>query len=167
MLYNVITYRPPNPPPNRVCHVMKRSYLIVGLVALPTCVLLIVGYIAGPPRILWPTNDEPQMLTSNTQQHIERTSFRDKNLHIEHNKLLPYQFPYLVSWPTLADQLEDDFTKCQGTAPFIEAFDYLKTFKNPCWREKTYYGNVSCLPYFYLAGFSKSGTTGYKKSFPK
>ncbi|PVD32533.1 hypothetical protein C0Q70_07973 [Pomacea canaliculata] len=36
-------------------------------------------------------------------------------------------------------------------------FEYVKGSKNPCWHSAA--GRLSCVPYFYLAGVSKSGTS--------
>ncbi|XP_067686793.1 carbohydrate sulfotransferase 15-like [Haliotis asinina] len=36
--------------------------------------------------------------------------------------------------------------------------DFLPDYKNPCWRLKST-GELNCLPYFYIAGFAKCGTT--------
>ncbi|XP_046575309.1 carbohydrate sulfotransferase 15-like [Haliotis rubra] len=40
----------------------------------------------------------------------------------------------------------------------IKKHDFLTEYKNPCWRNHNT-GELKCLPYFYLAGFAKCGTT--------
>lgn len=39
----------------------------------------------------------------------------------------------------------------------MKPFDYIKEFKNPCWKEED--GHLHCLPYFMLIGMDKCGTT--------
>ncbi|KAK7102532.1 uncharacterized protein [Littorina saxatilis] len=43
-----------------------------------------------------------------------------------------------------------------GRYPFVGPFPYVKKSKNPCWRQG---GKLTCVPYFFLVGVSKSGTT--------
>ncbi|KAK7471388.1 hypothetical protein BaRGS_00035940 [Batillaria attramentaria] len=38
-------------------------------------------------------------------------------------------------------------------------FPFFNNFRNPCWYEENSSLGMSCLPYFYLAGFPKCGTT--------
>ena len=47
---------------------------------------------------------------------------------------------------------------------FIGPFQYLSNYKNPCWRRKFKTSTVvSCVPYFYLIGSPKSGSTDVYK----
>ncbi|XP_025108548.1 carbohydrate sulfotransferase 15-like isoform X2 [Pomacea canaliculata] len=40
-----------------------------------------------------------------------------------------------------------------------EPRQYLNSTKNPCWFDNSTYPNLLCLPYFYVAGVAKSGTS--------
>ncbi|XP_071103186.1 carbohydrate sulfotransferase 15-like [Haliotis cracherodii] len=40
----------------------------------------------------------------------------------------------------------------------MKKHDFLADYRNPCWRNPNT-GRLKCLPYFYLAGFAKCGTT--------
>ncbi|XP_076448652.1 carbohydrate sulfotransferase 15-like [Babylonia areolata] len=59
------------------------------------------------------------------------------------------------------------FPPCRETPPrremvtFVERPKYLKNSKNPCWYADTKAGikRLKCVPYFYLAGVAKAGTT--------
>ncbi|XP_025092982.1 carbohydrate sulfotransferase 15-like isoform X2 [Pomacea canaliculata] len=44
-----------------------------------------------------------------------------------------------------------------GPYKYVGPFEYVKGSKNPCWHSAA--GRLSCVPYFYLAGVSKSGTS--------
>ncbi|XP_076469288.1 carbohydrate sulfotransferase 15-like [Babylonia areolata] len=48
--------------------------------------------------------------------------------------------------------------------PFVEPQRYVNSSKNPCWYEKGVRGRaLRCVPYFYLAGVAKCGTTDLAK----
>lgn len=53
-------------------------------------------------------------------------------------------------------------TKTEDRHGFIGPFDYIVTSKNPCWNDTSYISHahqLHCLPYFFLAGVSKCGST--------
>ncbi|XP_012936462.2 uncharacterized protein LOC101858929 [Aplysia californica] len=64
--------------------------------------------------------------------------------------------PESTARPKLQHLLDDDFSYCRRQAPFVGPIKFTKTLKNPCWWEGE---TLRCLPFFYVAGFSKSGTT--------
>ncbi|XP_025093899.1 carbohydrate sulfotransferase 15-like isoform X1 [Pomacea canaliculata] len=47
----------------------------------------------------------------------------------------------------------------RGASPQKNPFTFLPRFRNPCWYNSTINGQLECLPFFYLAGFPKCGTT--------
>ena len=55
--------------------------------------------------------------------------------------------------------LVDNFNCCVVRAPMYgpPTQEYVAEMRNPCWYDKG--RKLRCLPYFYLAGVSKSGTT--------
>ena len=42
---------------------------------------------------------------------------------------------------------------------FQKPFNFLPNYKNPCWKTNKRTIPISCLPYFYLVGAPKAGTT--------
>ncbi|KAK7505123.1 hypothetical protein BaRGS_00003693, partial [Batillaria attramentaria] len=45
-----------------------------------------------------------------------------------------------------------------GNLPYMDPFPYVKESKNPCWRDSRK-KRLQCLPYFFVGGVSKAGTT--------
>ncbi|XP_041377424.1 carbohydrate sulfotransferase 15-like [Gigantopelta aegis] len=49
---------------------------------------------------------------------------------------------------------------------YEEPINFLPNFRNPCWQHRKNKTAIRCLPYFYLAGFPKCGTTDlYERIF--
>uniref|UniRef100_A0A0B6ZS08 Sulfotransferase domain-containing protein n=1 Tax=Arion vulgaris TaxID=1028688 RepID=A0A0B6ZS08_9EUPU len=52
--------------------------------------------------------------------------------------------------------MHDDYNFCPRIEPFLGSYNYNSQTKNPCWMDN---GVFRCVPYFYIAGFSKCGTS--------
>ncbi|KAK7460332.1 hypothetical protein BaRGS_00038920 [Batillaria attramentaria] len=76
--------------------------------------------------------------------------------HVSSNKSTDFLFP-----PCTGPENPDVRPKL--SAGFVGPFPYLANYKNPCWLEKSAFrapkGRVRCVPYFYIAGCPKCGST--------
>ncbi|KAK7482399.1 hypothetical protein BaRGS_00026321 [Batillaria attramentaria] len=59
-------------------------------------------------------------------------------------------------FPPCTDQISPGIPDW-GPHPYMGPFAYVNRSKNPCWFDETH--QLLCVPYFYLAGVSKSGTS--------
>ncbi|KAH9500519.1 Carbohydrate sulfotransferase 15 [Bulinus truncatus] len=74
-----------------------------------------------------------------------------------HRLLNIHQLRGLNSYSMILNLMFDNFTYCKSSAPFVSVdVKFIPDSRNPCWWDA---GVLRCVPYFYIAGFSKSGTT--------
>ncbi|KAH9496541.1 Carbohydrate sulfotransferase 15 [Bulinus truncatus] len=101
---------------------------------------------------IWPRSDDNNLCVVNHRLKLRLRKDTDINVsYFDHTVLISDRGPTVTNSVVAVAQGDHQLTK---RTPL-----YLANFKNPCWWKSNKNSTLLCLPYFFLAGFPKSGTT--------
>ncbi|BFZ18915.1 hypothetical protein BsWGS_21954 [Bradybaena similaris] len=91
-------------------------------------------------------------------ESTQRNAKQQASSHVQISSQTSHSYralPRITGWME-TNKIHDDYNFCPRIEPFLGPFNFDSRTKNPCWNDT---GVFRCLPYFYIAGFSKCGTS--------